>query len=220
MEFTLLAAAATGVGAMWAAARLAGDRITVVRPGDVLLSAAMTGLLTGRIAAMVQAGVNPVTSPGDLIVVRGGVDTVWASVGAGVALLWTARRRLPEATDQLAPLALVGLGGWHGGCVWRGACLGTTTDLPWAFTTPGSAVGRHPVELYTAVLLVAAAWLATRARRPWQATGWAVAAAGAARLVTQPLRLSITGGPVWWYVSAVVVGVAVSVLGARAAVRD
>lgn len=205
---------------MWVAARLAGDRVTVERPGDILLSAAVAGLFAGRLAAMVQGGVNPITSPGDIIVVRGGVDPVWASIGAIAVLFWTARRNLPTVTDQLAPLALVGLAGWHGGCVWRGACLGTTTEVPWAVAAEGSVVGRHPVELYTAGLLLGAAWLVSRTDRPWRATGWAITAAGAARLVTQPLRLTIVGGPVWWYVTAGVVGLGLVVLGERIPLRD
>lgn len=215
MEFTLVAAAGTGVVAMWLVARVAGERIGVDRPGDILLSAAMAGLLVGRLAAMVGAGTNPITRPADIIIVRGGVDTVWASIGAVGAVLWMTRRSLPATADRLAPVGLVGLAGWHAGCLWRGACVGTATELPWALATEGSSAGRHPVELYTAALLLLGAWAVSRLEAPWGATGGAIAAAGLARLVTQPLRLSVVGGPVWFYVAALVVGVVLAVLGRR-----
>ena len=86
----------------------------------------------------------------------------------------------------------MGLAGWHGGCVWRGTCLGTVSDLPWAFGLPGSDVTRHPVELYAAVGLALVAVALTRMPlRPWMATGIAIAAAAAFRLATQPMRPSL-----------------------------
>jgi prolipoprotein diacylglyceryltransferase len=207
MELTLLAAALTGAASVWATNRILADRIAVERPTDVLIGAAAVGLLVGRLAAMMGAGVNPLTSPGDILIVRGGVSTGFASIGAVAVLAWTHRSTLPGALDQLAPAAIAGLAGWHGGCLWRGACLGTSTELPWAMASAGTSVSRHPVELYAAVaFLVAVPVLAALVDRPWLASGVGLALAGGVRLATQPFRLSIVGGPVWWYGAAVAVG--------------
>ncbi|HSJ28318.1 MAG TPA: prolipoprotein diacylglyceryl transferase family protein [Acidimicrobiia bacterium] len=217
MEFTLLAAAATGAAAVWLTNRLRSGRISVDRPTDTIVGAAAAGLLLGRLAAMIGAGVNPVTNPGDILVVRGGVSTGFAALGAITVLAWTHRQALPTALDQLAPAAVAGLAGWHGGCLWRNTCLGEVSDLPWAMASTGTAVTRHPVELYAAAGMLLVAVLASRlATRPWHATGAALAGAGTVRLLTEPLRVSIAGGPVWWYAAAVVVGVAIVFGGQRA----
>lgn len=216
MEFTLLAAALTGVAAVWITNRLRRAQIDVDRPTDVLIGAAAVGLIVGRLASMISAGVSPLSHPGDILVVRGGVSTGFAALGALGTLAWTHRNQLPVAIDQLAPSALAGLAGWHGGCLWRGTCLGTVSELPWAVTSPSTAVTRHPVEIYAALAFVLAAVGIARLRnRPWAATGVGLAAAGAVRLATEPMRVSITGGPVEWYVSAIVVGVMITVLGQR-----
>jgi prolipoprotein diacylglyceryltransferase len=214
MELTLLAAALTGAAAVCVAGRLLASKVEVERATDLLLGAAATGLFIGRIVAMIGDGVNPLLRPGDILVVRGGVSTVGASLGAIGVIAWSRRHRLGPGLDQLAPAALAGLAGWHGGCVWRGTCLGTVSDLPWAITSTGTAVTRHPVELYAAAgMLVAALVVATTISLPWMSAGLGLAAAGGVRLATEPLRLSIAGGPVAWYAAAVVLGVAVALAG-------
>lgn len=216
MELTLLAAALTGAAAVWITNRLRRTQISVDRPTDALIGAAAVGLIVGRLASMISAGVSPLTHPGDILVVRGGVSTGFAALGALGVLVWTHRGQLPTAIDQLAPAALAGLAGWHGGCLWRGSCLGTVSELPWAITSPSTEITRHPVEIYAALaLLLAAVGVARLANRPWAATGVGIAAAGAIRLATEPLRVSITGGPVEWYASAIVIGVMVTVVGQR-----
>ena len=216
MEFTLLAGALTGAAGIWATNRLLAGRIEVERPTDALVGAAAVGLAAGRVAAMIGAGVNPLLRPGDILIVRGGVSPVFAALGAIGVLAWTYRNQLPAALDQLAPAALAGLAGWQGGCLWRGTCLGTASDLPWAMTSTGTAVTRHPVELYAAIGFLAAAFIAVRlAGRPWLATGFAIAAAGGVRALTEPLRVSISGGPIEWYLAAVAVGALVVGTGHR-----
>ncbi|NIR61686.1 MAG: hypothetical protein GWO02_20450, partial [Gammaproteobacteria bacterium] len=117
--------------------------------------------------------------------------------------------------DGLAAASLAGLAGWHAGCLARDACLGAASDVPWAMTQPGSAIGRHPVEIYAAIALAAAAialswWRSARHATPGAAAGLALAAAGAVRLLTEPLRPSLTTGPVLWYGAAVVVGLVIT----------
>jgi len=214
MEFTLLFAAAmafaAGVIALrWEAAR--GNAAGCARDlGEVLLTAALVGLVVGRLAAMAGGGVNPLTSPMDILIVRGGVATGPAALAAIGTVAWAARDELVVVADALAVATLAALGGWHLGCLPREACLGSATDLPWSMTQPGSTIGRHPVELYAAALylLAAGALAALRKRRlaPGLAAATALVVAAAARLVTEPLRPSLGGGPVWWYFAGIATG--------------
>lgn len=211
MEFTLLAAALTGVAALWLALRRGGH----VSEFDRLLGAAAVGLFAGRLVAMIASGINPLTNPLDILIVRGGVSTVGAALGALVYLAWSTRND-PAILDAVAPATLAGLAGWHAGCLWRGTCLGTATDLPWGWALAGSDVSRHPVELYTAILLAAGAWSLSRIHRPsGVVAALALAVAAGARLVTEPFRPSLTGGPVVWYAAALAVGTVGALVFAR-----
>ena len=216
MEFTLLFAAGLAVIAgaaalRWEAARgNAADCTTDL--WDLLITAMVVGLFTGRIAAMIGAGINPLTALGDILIVRGGVATGPAVIGSLATVATVGRKELLVVADALAVAALAALGGWHLGCVVRDSCLGTPTSLPWAMTQPGSSVGRHPVELYTAaVYLLAAVLLAVSRKRklaPGLAGAVALTVASLGRLVTEPLRLSLSGGPVWWYLAGSLAGAA------------
>lgn len=225
MEFTLLWSALTGVGGLYAALWWMGRRDTSLCVRDlweIAIAAGVAGLAVGRLVAMVRGGVNPLAHPGELLLVRAGVDTVAASGAAVATAAWLARSDLREQLDGLAPAALIGLAGWHAGCLFRDACLGTPTSLPWAWSQPGSDITRHPVELYAALLLAIGAWLFFRLRlrypAPGLVSGLALALAGLARWTTEPLRPSLFAGPVWWYGAAIAAGTAVviwSIHGAR-----
>ena len=220
MEFTLLAAAALGVAGLygviyWEARR--GNAADCSRDmWDTALVAGLTGLTVGRLAAMILAGTNPITRPADILVVRGGVDTVWASGAAIGTMAALARRETLQTADALGAAVLAGLAGWHAGCVFRDGCLGTPSDLPWAYSISGSDITRHPVELYAALLLVAGAMLLIswrRVRRPAAGVLGAVALAVAAgsRWATEPLRPSFSSALTPWYAATTVAGVVVAV---------
>lgn len=216
MEFTLLFAALTAFAMMWAGTGIWTERLPE-RPLDDLVGSAIAGLFVGRLAAMIGQGINPVINPLDIIIVRGGVHTGAAVIGAIAALAWVSRSRLANL-DSLAPAALLGLAGWHAGCLWRGACLGTASDLPWAWASLASDITRHPVELYAAVALVVSAWLI--GRLPWRLllrAGSALALAGLARLITEPMRPSLSGGPIGWYLAGVMLGLAAGLVAERLA---
>ncbi len=207
MEFTLLWAALTGFLAAFIALRLTKPTVPD-RPLDRLIGAAVAGIAAGRITAMLMQGTNPITSPGELLIIRGGVDTVWASLTGVTVLAWPLRRT-PQALDALAPAVLAALAGWHGGCLWRSSCLGTVSDLPWAWALPGSDITRHPVELYTALLLLAGAWTVSWIKRPLGvAAAMALFWTGLARLVTEPVRPGLGGGLWWFYALAATTGLA------------
>lgn len=210
MEFTLLFATLIAAAAVWLSARLryrANPSQVNNAAFELVLNAAVFGILSGRIWAMIAAGTNPLTHLGDLIVIRGGVDPLGATLGALAALAWTSRRQGIAALDAVAPVALWGLAGWHAGCLVTGSCLGATTDLPWAMAEPGSTIGRHPVEIYAAVLLaVGAVVLSRRASSlPGMTAASALLVAASARLLTEPLRLALGGGRSLLYASGVVV---------------
>ncbi|MDJ0498872.1 MAG: prolipoprotein diacylglyceryl transferase [Acidimicrobiia bacterium] len=225
MEFTLLGGVFVAVLALYATlyweARRGNAADCTHDLWEIAISAAVAGLIVGRLAAMIGAGVNPITNPADIIIVRGGVATGPAGVGAILTAAWLGRRDLWPVLDGLAAGALAGLGGWHLGCIVRDSCLGTPSDLPWAMTQPGSTVSRHPVEIYAALALFAGAivliQLRSRGRlRPAVASSAALAWAGLVRLATEPLRPTLSGGPILWYWGAIAVGVLILVLGIRA----
>ena len=128
MEFTLLWAALTAFVFAWAGTRIWSERL-VDRPTDRLIGAASVGLLLGRLTAMILQGTYPFSHPGDILIVRGGVHTGAASIVAITTYLWAANWRF-AALDATAPAALAGIAGWHAGCLWRSACLGTASNLP------------------------------------------------------------------------------------------
>ena len=209
MELTLLWAVLTAFGAAYLTLRLRQIDVPT-RPLDRLIGAAVVGMFAGRLAAILQAGINPMLNPGQLILIRGGVDTLWASLGGFAALAWPLRHNL-RALDNLAPAALAALGGWHAGCVWRSTCLGSVSELPWAWALPGSDLTRHPVEIYAAIGFASGAFLFARlSLPPGMVTGLAVSWAAVTRLLTEPMRPSVRGGPVAFYVVAALAGVALS----------
>lgn len=223
MEFTLLGAAALAMGStyatLWREGRRenAPDRARELR--DLALGAALGGLIVGRLAAMIGDGVNPLANIGDVLIVRAGVDTVWATFGALATMVTMARRETVAAADALAGAALAGLAGWEAGCAVRSTCAGTVADLPWAITLPGSAIPRHPVGLYAAagMALVAIGILWLRRRRPAPGVVAALGLAGAAtvRLATEAMRPALGGRPTVWYAAAMVAGVGLALLALR-----
>lgn len=218
MEFSLLGAALVGVLALylvlrWEAAR--GNAADCTKDlWDTALAAGVAGLIVGRLAAMIIAGTNPVTNPGDILIVRSGVDTGWATLGALATVVALARRESVAVLAGLSAAALAGLGGWEAGCVVRDTCHGTVTDLPWGIALDGSEVARHPVGLYAALLFFAVAalviWLKRRRQHYWIVIGVALGLAGAVRLAVEPLRPALGDRPAAWYAAAVVAGAAVA----------
>jgi hypothetical protein len=217
MEFSLLAAAAMAAGGFWLMVRWEAKRGNAagcaVDIWDAGITSAIGGILVGRLVAMISAGINPLTDPGQIILIRSGVSTVGATFGTLAIFAFLARRHLFDAADAIAPAALAGLAGWHAGCLPTDGCLGTESSLPWAMGLDGSTITRHPVGLYAAAIFAIAAYALAAwkqyGRPPILApAGAALVAAGAIRLATEPLRISLAGGPIWLYASGIVVGMA------------
>ena len=217
MEFTLLAAAGFSVAGFWMMLRWEAPRGNAagcaVDLWDAGLTSVIAGLFVGRVTAMVSAGINPLTDPFQIILIRSGVSTTATVIAALAVFALLSRRDIIAAADAIAPSALAGLAGWHAGCIPTNACLGTESALPWAWALPGSTISRHPVELYAALgLAVAAVALAIWKQRGRPPTGApasaAFVAAGGLRLITEPMRISLDGGPVLLYAGGVVLGCA------------
>ncbi len=215
MEFTLLGAAAiaggTAYGMLWWEAKRGNAARCAGNLWETAMVSAVAGIFIGRIVMMLVDGVNPLAHPLDIMLVRSGVSTVGASLGAAVVFLWLARKEPIAMADGISAAALAGLAGWSAGCLVRGTCLGTASDLPWALTQEGSTVTRHPVGIYAALLLAVAAialawWKAYRRPPAGTPASLAIAAAAAVRLATEPFQPSLSGGPVWFYAAALMVG--------------
>ena len=216
MEFTLLWAALTGVFFAWGGTRLWHEGLPD-HATDRMVGAAAAGLFMGRLVAMTLQGTNPLTHPGDILVIRGGVHTAAATVGALGVYLWAVKGQI-RFLDATAAAAVLGLAGWHAGCLWRNTCLGAASDLPWAWSLPSSTITRHPVEIYAALGLIAAAFIVARLPiRTLLRTGAGLALASLVLLLTEPLRLTIKGGLEPWYIAGIAAGVVVVTLGGRAA---
>ena len=214
MEFGLLWAALTAAVLAWLGLRLWSRRLPD-RAFDVVLGGAIAGLAAGRLTTMIAQGINPLANPADIIVIRGGVHTGVATI-VFIATVWWTTRKERSALDAVAPAILLALAGWHAGCLWRSACLGTPSDLPWSWALGNSAVARHPVEIYAAIGLAVGAWAVSRLGwRLWLRAAAALAISSAVRLSTEPLRPSLTGGPIEWYVAGLALAMAAMVLGWR-----
>ena len=214
MEFSLLGAALIAVFGLYLVLWYEAGRTNAAdctrELWEAALGAAVAGVLVGRLSAMVRGGTNPLTHPGDILIVRGGIDTVAAAIASLAALLSLTRRDVWIRFDALAPAVLGGLAAWHGACLARGACLGTPSGLPWAFAEHGGGVTRHPTELYAALLLVAGVilliWWKRHHPPSGSVAGIALAMAAGARLATEPLRPVLGSGLEWWYLAGTVVG--------------
>lgn len=206
MEFTLLGGAVVAMGGMWLWTTRDAALDGVADPFGTLLAGSLAGLVVGRVSAMIATGTSPFSL--DLILVRGGVSTIGASLGALAWLAWSLRHDISRA-DLLAPAALAGLGSWHLSCVVRASCLGAATDLPWGWSVAGSPVDRHPVELYAALGFIVGAIVVAAVRSVRTELGVpalaAVGIAGTVRLLTEPLRLTL-GELAWFYGAAALVG--------------
>jgi len=225
MEFSLLGAAAIGVFGFWIMIRWEAKRGNAagcaVDIWDAGLVSAVAGLFIGRIVSMIQTDVNPLTEPLQIMLMRSGVSTVAVVIGTLGVFSYLARKSLIAAADGVAPAALMGLAGWYAGCLATGSCLGAESSLPWAVPLPGSEITRHPVEIYAAVgmalvSIALALWKQHGRPAPGSVAGLALLSASAIRLITEPLRISLAGGPVLLYTAGIVVGsamVVVSIVG-------
>ena len=108
-----------------------------------------------------------------LAIWHGGMSFHGGLVGVVVALLiWSRRQRVGfwAAADALALVAPVGLFLGRIANFINGELFGRVTNVPWALVFPGETVGRHPSQLYEAILegplLLLAVWTLAKFRPP------------------------------------------------------
>ncbi|KAA3641832.1 MAG: hypothetical protein DWP92_00500, partial [Armatimonadetes bacterium] len=110
MEYSLLVAAAIAVGAFWLMVRWEAKRGNAAGCAldiwDAGITSAIVGVFIGRLAAMISSGINPLTDPGQILLVRSGVSTVGAALGALATYVLLARRDFVCGLDAIAPAAL------------------------------------------------------------------------------------------------------------------
>jgi hypothetical protein len=98
----------------------------------------------------------------------------------------------------MAVPALMGLSGWELGCVFRSACGGVTAGS-WEVPIGGLA----GLAFGLAALIVYRLPLRTKAAA-------ALVAAGLVRAAADPFRSALNHSVIWWYLAAVVIGVALA----------
>ncbi len=220
MEFSLVAGAAIGVTAFrvllgWEAKR-GNASACALNLWYLGLVSATSGLIIGRITAMVGDGVNPLGAPGQIAALQNGVSTAAAAIGTLAVFSILARSAPMTAADAVAPSALFGLAGWRAGYLIAGTHLDSESSFPWAAPLLSGDV-MHTVELYAAgALLVVGAALGVwkqRGRPPLASvTGAALLSVSTIRLTTELLQTSPSGEPVTLYAIGAISGVVIIVL--------
>jgi phosphatidylglycerol:prolipoprotein diacylglycerol transferase len=131
---------------------------------------------------------------------EGGMSFHGGLIGVILAVAWWARsRRRPflQAMDVIAPCVPTGIAAVRGGNFINGELWGRAADpsLPWAMVFPqsGSAIGRHPSQLYQALLeglllFVLLWWYGQRQRAQGQVCALFLAGYGVLRFVAEWFR--------------------------------
>lgn len=165
--------------AWWLAKRRAGQPWSVVKPSEVddLLFYGMLGvILGGRLGYTFVYGWQQIIEDPTYVfrVWEGGMSFHGGLVGVILAMWLFARRtgkRVWDVTDFVAPIVPLGLGFGRIGNFINGELWGKPTDVPWAFNING--IGRHPSQLYEAVLeglaLFLILWWFSSKKRPYMA---------------------------------------------------
>jgi len=111
-----------------------------------------------------------------LAINQGGMSFHGGLVGVIAAMAWFAHTRgmrFFAVADFVAPLVPPGLGAGRVANFVNNELWGRPADLPWAVIPPGQTVGRHPSQLYEALLeglvLFVILWLFSRRPRPQMA---------------------------------------------------
>ena len=146
IDFGLLASMIIAVGlpslvVRWWPLRTYSDDVGVL---DIALGPGFVALGVGRLTALILDDPQSIGRVADMLIIRSGVE-FWPGVIAAAGLLaWMARRSGVSPLSRLgavAPLALIGYGGYEAACIFRHGCFG-----------PESPVGMRPVGLVTTML--------------------------------------------------------------------
>ncbi|MEO6713486.1 MAG: prolipoprotein diacylglyceryl transferase family protein [Mycobacteriales bacterium] len=219
----LLLSIATVVGVAWLAARWVPPLVPSVAQGgawspgdtiDVLLGAAMAGVLAGRVAAVLLDDPESLRSLSAFLIIRGGVEmwpgAVVAALVAGVSLH---RRSAPVLGGfaALSPVVLVAYAGFEATCLVREGCYGPSSAL--GLRPDGLATTMVPSGVIVAIVLVLVA--AHIARHPSQPdlmrVALAVTAVAASRSISSIWLPRIGDHPTRQHLGSIMVAVLGSV---------
>lgn len=207
----VLIAAALGVVIAVAPPRT-GDRASLF---DVALWPVMAGVLAGRVTAAALDDPHALSRPGDLLVLRGGVE-FWAGVATAAAVgVWSARRARQSAVARLAdvaPYALVAYAAYEAGCLVRAGCFGPRSAI--GLVPPGLSATVAPVGLFVAAAAVGLAIVARRVAPRYGGNAIAISVLGLAviRAVASIWLPKIRSGPTRQHLESIVVAVAAGVV--------
>ena len=153
-------------------------------------------------------GTNPLTSPGELLIIRGGVDTVWASLTGLAVLAWPLRRTPRLSTPSLRPLWPRWPDGteaaFGGQPAWERCPIFPGPGRSPAPTSPGIRLRSMRRSCFCSV----PGRSSGSKRHGVLAAAMALFWAGLARLATEPLRPSLGANLWWFYGLATVTGLA------------
>lgn len=132
---------------------------------DRSLSAVVAGVAVGRLSWVLIEQPALLRQPGDLLLIRSGVE-FWPGIVAGLAwLAWRSRNaegRLPVLAG-CAPVLLIGIASYEATCVVRGECFGPFTSV--GLLPRGLQHRQFPVGVLVAAVLAAGALTIPRAVR-------------------------------------------------------
>ncbi len=223
IDVTLAVTVALMLGVPWLAARRLTPRTL---PAADVVGEAMPGLavgvLMGRLTAMALDDPRGLTRPGDILILRGGVE-FWPGVAAGVLVLaWSARGANIDLTARLAdlaPFALWAYAAYEAACLVRDGCFGPPSPI--GFRPEGTATTLFPVGLAVALSVVdlGAVVRALGRHRPALAVLVAVGGLGAIRAIAAVWLPRVDAGLTRPHRESIAVATAAAVVGAIVLVR-
>lgn len=186
-------------------------RPTTLGDGRVLDAATapvLVGLLVGRLVAMVLDDPRGLSRPGDILIIRGGVE-FWPGVLAGMTVAAVAAKRagidvLSRLAD-LAPHALVAYAVYEAACLIREGCFGPVAAV--GLRPEGIPQRQVPIGLFVAIATLAISWAVRRvtATSPLRGLGVALVGVAAVRAVAATWLPRISDGPTRQQLQAVAV---------------
>lgn len=152
---------------------------------DLLSVPVMAGVFGARVTAAALDDPSAFSRPGDLLLVRGGME-LWAGIVTGVAALGVILHRrgddsVGSSVADLSPYLLWGMAFYEGTCLVRDGCFGPVSAL--GLTPRGGLSPQFPVGLLAAACLLGVGVVVRRVA-PWDpplALLFAVGGLGAVR---------------------------------------